>query len=117
MPKGELVILGKFEWWSEKDEANVKNHKDANGNGISFRDILPVFDDPYFYEIYDIKHSDGGQDRYNGFGYVEKAGVSVVQVVYTEQGRTHIISARPATSQERRMYYERLRAIHSQMRG
>lgn len=114
MPKGKLVVSGKFEWWSEKDEANMRNHKDANNNGISFNDILPAFDDPYFYEIYDIKHSYNGQDRYNGLGYVEKAGLSVVQVVYTEQGRIHIISARPATSQERKMYYERLRKIYSE---
>ena len=106
MPKGELVVCGKFEWWSEKDEINI---------GISFRDILPVFDDPYFYEIYDIHHSEKNQDRYNGLGYVEKTGLSVVQVVYTETGRTHIISARPATSRERKMYYERLRKIYSEM--
>lgn len=115
MPKGELVVSGKFEWWSEKDEANILKHKDANNNGISFNDILSVFDDPYFFEIYDAKHSDNEQDRYNGLGYVEKAGLSVVQVVYTEQGRTHIISARPATSQERKMYYDRLRKIYSEM--
>ena len=113
MPKGKLVICGNFEWWSEKEEANIRNHKDANNNGISFRDILPVFSDPNFYEIYDIKHSDGEQDRYNGFGYVEKAGLRIVQVVYTELGRTHIISARPATAQERKMYYDRLREIYS----
>ncbi|MCI5520908.1 MAG: BrnT family toxin [Treponema sp.] len=115
MPKGELVVCGKFEWWSEKDEINIDTHKDANNIGISFRDILPVFDDPYFYEIYDIHHSEKNQDRYNGLGYVEKTGLSVVQVVYTETGRTHIISARPATSRERKMYYERLRKIYSEM--
>lgn len=115
MPKGELVIREKYEWWSQKNEANIANHKDANNNGISFDDILSVFDDPYFYEIYDIKHSDAEQDRYNGFGYVEKSGLSVVQVTYTETGRTHIISARPATSQERKMYYDRLRKIYSEV--
>lgn len=115
MPKGKLIVCGNFEWWSEKNEANIMNHKDANKQGISFKDILSVFDDPYFFEIYDSKHSDAGQDRYNGFGYVEKSGLSVVQVVYTEAGRIHIISARPATSQERKMYYERLRQIHSEM--
>ena len=113
MPKGELVTCGKYEWWSEKNEANKANHKDANNNGISFEDILPVFDDPFFYEIYAINHSDTEQDRYIGLGYVEKTGLSVVQVVYTESGRTHIISARPATSQEREMYYDRLRQIYS----
>lgn len=110
MPKGELVICGRFEWWSEKDEANIKNNK-----GISFRDVLPAFDNPYFYEIYDTKHSNEKQDRYNGFGNVNKAGLSVVQIVYTETGRIHIISARPATSQERKMYYDRLRKIYSEM--
>lgn len=115
MPKGKLIVCGNFEWWDEKDEANIRKHKDAANVGISFRDILPVFSDPYFFEIYDAKHSDNGQDRYIGLGYVEKSGLSVVQVVYTEQGRTHIISARPATSQERKMYYERLREIYSEM--
>ena len=115
MLKGELVKFGRFEWWSEKENANIRNHKDANNNGIPFRDILPIFDDPYFYEIYDIKHSDAEQDSYNGFGYVEKSGLSIVQVVYTETGRIHIISARPATSQERKMYYDRLRRIYHQM--
>ena len=115
MLKGELVKFGRFEWWSEKENANIRNHKDANNNGIPFRDILPIFDDPYFYEIYNIKHSDAGQDRYNGFGYVEKSGLSIVQVVYTETGRIHIISARPATAQERKMYYDRLRRIYHQM--
>ena len=47
MLKGELVQFGRFEWWSEKENANIKNHKGANNNGISFRDILPIFDDPY----------------------------------------------------------------------
>lgn len=115
MPKGKLVVEGRFEWFGEKDEANIRNHKDANNNGISFRDILPVFDDPYFYEIYDFKHSDDKQDRLIGFGYVEKAGLSVVQVVYTEDGRTHIISARAASAQERKMYYDRVAEIYSKM--
>ena len=108
MPKGELVIRGRFEWFSEKDELNVKNH------GFSFEQILDVFDDPYFYEIYDTGHSMLNQTRYNGFGYAE-GKVQVVQVVYTEEKRTHIISARPATSGERKLYYERLREIYSEM--
>ena len=32
---------GRFEWGSEKDELNIKNH------GFSFSEILEVFDDPY----------------------------------------------------------------------
>lgn len=50
MPKGELVVRGRYEWFKEKDEANVMKH------GFSFGQILDVFDDPRFYEIYDSKH-------------------------------------------------------------
>ncbi|QTQ13104.1 BrnT family toxin [Treponema parvum] len=107
MPKGKLVIKEQFEWFSEKSEVNKKH-------GFVFDEILDVFDDPYFYEIYDIKHSELNQTRYNGLGYA-KGKLQVVQIAYTENGRTHIISARPATSQERKMYYDRVREIYSQM--
>ena len=33
MLKGELVRFGRFEWWSEKEKANINSHKDANKNG------------------------------------------------------------------------------------
>ncbi len=104
MPKGELIIQGRFEWFSEKSEVNRKH-------GFAFDEILDVFDDPYFFEILDIAHSDLEQTRYNGFGYA-KGQLQVVQVAYTEEERTHIISARPATSRERKMYYDRLREIY-----
>ena len=68
----------------EKNDTNITNQKDANNKGISFDDILHIFDYPYFYKIYGIKHSDAEQGRYNGFGYVEKSVLSVVQTVYTE---------------------------------
>ena len=67
-----------------KNDTNITDHKDANNKGISFDDILHIFDYPYFYKIYGIKHSDAEQGRYNGFGYVEKLVLSVVQTVYTE---------------------------------
>ena len=107
MPKGELIIQGRFEWFSEKSEINKKH-------GFSFEEILDVFDDPYFYEILDIIHSNNEQTRYNGFGYA-KGQLQVVQVVYTENERTHIISARAATSRERKLYFERIRQIYSGM--
>jgi uncharacterized DUF497 family protein len=61
--------------------------------------------------IYDSNHSAKNQTRYFGLGYAEK--FCVVQVSYTEENRIHIISARPATSRERKMYYDRLREIYS----
>ena len=42
MPKGELVVCGNFEWWSEKNDLNKINHKDKNNKGIGFEDILDV---------------------------------------------------------------------------
>ncbi|MCI5829130.1 MAG: BrnT family toxin [Treponema sp.] len=107
MPKGELVTQGCYEWFSEKNEINKKKH------GISFEEVVSIFKDPYFYEIYDAKHSVSGQERYIGFGYVNNT-FSVVQINYTEETKvTHIISARCATTKEREMYYERLRKIYS----
>ncbi len=105
MPKGKLIIKDKFEWFNEKDELNKVNH------GFYFEEILDVFKAPNFYEIYDDKHSAEKQSRYFGLGYAKK--ICVVQVSYTEEKRIHIISARPATSRERKMYYDRLREIYS----
>ncbi len=107
MPKGTLIIKGNYEWFEEKNDLNIKNHK-----GISFADITSVFDDPYFFEIYDQKHSKNGQDRYNGFGIVNNMFI-VIQIVYTETCRKHIISARHATSNERKEYYDRIRKLNS----
>lgn len=107
MPKGELIVKGQFEWFSEKSKLNKKH-------GFAFHEILDVFDDPYFYEIYDIKHSDVNQTRYNGFGCA-KGTLQAVQVAYTQDKRTHIISARPATSRERKLYYDRIRQIDSEV--
>ncbi len=106
MPKGELVIKGRFEWFSEKDELSIKKH------GFSFEQILDVFDDPYFYEIFDENHSDIGQNRFFGLGCIAEKFL-VVQVAYTEDDeRIHLITARDATAKERKAYYDRLREIY-----
>lgn len=65
MLKGELEIDGLFEWWSDKNEANIKKHH------YSFKEVEKIFNDPYFYEIYDIEHSDEEQARYFGLGIIE----------------------------------------------
>lgn len=103
MPKGELVIKGQYEWFKEKSEINRKH-------GFEFDEILDMFEDPFFYEIIDSLHSDWTQIRYNGIGY-SKGVLKVVQVAFTERSRIHIISARPATSGERKLYYERIREV------
>ncbi len=105
MPKGKLIKKGKFEWFEEKNTLNIKKH------GFSFEDILDVFDDPYFYEIYDTKHSDSKQDRFFALGTSSK--FYVVSLSYTEDNHIHLISARRATLTERSKYYERLRKLNS----
>lgn len=93
---------GKFEWDSEKDEANFKKH------GIHFAEILEAFDDPYFFEMYDVRHSSDDEERMLGVGNIQ--GMLVVTTVFTERTRTRIISSRRATAREEVLYYERQNA-------
>ena len=92
------VIHGKYEWDSDKNEINMRKH------GIAFEEILPVFDDPYFYEIYDETHSTASEERYVGVGNV--AGMMIVTTVFTERERIRIINARLATALEEELYNE-----------
>lgn len=95
---------GRFEWDSDKDKINQKKH------GIPFRKILSVFDDPMFLEKYDENHS-FAEDRIIGIGSIEN--IIVVVVVFTERTRVRIISARLASVNERKGYYERIRQIYN----
>ena len=104
VPKGELIVKGRFEWFKEKDEQNVINH------GFSFEQILDIFNDVNFYEIYDSKHSKLNEDRYFGLGCTNK--LFVVAVSYTEKDLIHIISARLASPKEKNIYDAYCREIN-----
>ena len=95
---GDTIIHGNFEWDSEKAEANIKNH------GISFEEILPMFDDPLFWEQYDFNHSTVDETRY--FGIAKVKGFAVVVSCYTERKRIRIYSARISTPEEEKKYEE-----------
>ena len=96
---------GKYEWDSEKDEANFKKH------GIRFLEAKSVFSDPYLLVGYDIEHSQY-EDRYYGVGCIE--GFFVLVVFFTERdGRTRIISARGADKELKEAYNERIRKINA----
>ena len=72
-------------------------------HGIDFRDAALLFNDENYLKFYDAEHSDD-EDRYNIIGKVGE----ILFVVYTERKtRIRIISARIATPQERRWYYDR----------
>ena len=88
----------RFEWDSDKNKKNKVKH------GLSFEQILPIFDDPFFLEYYDKEHSFENEDRFFGLGSVQ--GVVVVAASYTERMRTRIISARLAMPKEEEAYNE-----------
>lgn len=87
----------KFEWDEEKNLSNQKKHH------ISFETAVFVFSDENHIELYDYENSTLEEDRYIAIGLVG----DVLYVVFTEKkDATRIISARKATPQERRDYYD-----------
>ena len=88
-----------FEWDDEKEKINIVKH------GIDFTTAARVFKDENRLELYDETHSDT-EDRYITIGIID--GIAyLVMVVYTEREESiRLISARKATKQERRMYYD-----------
>ena len=102
---GENVIHGRFEWDKEKEAINIKKH------GISFEEILPMFDDPLFWEKEDFTHSSLDETRYIGTAKVN--GFSVIISCYTERERIRIISARASTKEEERLYEQWCKQFYS----
>lgn len=85
-----------FEWDPDKAAMNVKKH------GVDFSEAMTVFGDPFEVTISDPDHSDR-ESRFLSLG--RSAIGRLIVVAYTERdGRTRIINAREATSQERRHY-------------
>jgi len=88
-----------FEWDDEKERKNIAKH------GIDFETAAAVFQDINRLEFYDEKHSID-EDRYITIGLIDGEAY-IVMVVYTEREEAiRLISARKATKQERRMYYD-----------
>lgn len=86
----------KFEWDEDKNRQNIKKHN------ISFETAVNIFKDPHCLIIYDFIHS-LDEDRYIAIGKI----VDVLFVVYTERPDcTRLISARIATENEKRTYYD-----------
>lgn len=93
------------EWDSKKAEVNVSKHE-----GLTFEEAAEVFDDPFALEKFDENHSTIEESRYIVIGRIKRQIVTLV--VYTPRdNKRRIISARYATSIERKAYYDRLRKI------
>ena len=87
-----------FEWDAQKAAINKKKH------GVSFEEASTVFGDPLSVTIDDPLHS-VGEERFVIIGRSHKQRTLVV--VHAERGNNiRIISARLATSPEKRTYEE-----------
>jgi uncharacterized DUF497 family protein len=83
-----------FEWDTNKAQVNLEKH------GVTFEEASEVFFDP-FYQTGDTTAS--GEVRLFVLGY--SLAYRLLLVVYVERTpRTRIISARPVTRQERKLY-------------
>lgn len=90
-------ICGSFEWDENKEKTNVQKH------GLSFSEILPIFDDPLFIEKLDQANSTLDETRYIGMGRVD--GTVVIVSCYTPRAkRIRIINARISTKREAQIY-------------
>lgn len=86
-----------FEWDEDKAKSNIQKH------GVTFEEAAEVFFDP-FYQTGDAS-VDEDEERAFIIGYTFPQ--RLLLAVYAERGeRIRIISARPATRTERRLYEE-----------
>jgi hypothetical protein len=83
-----------FEWNEDKAQINREKH------GVTFEEAAEVFFDP-FYQVGDATANNEQRNFILGYSIAQR----LLLVVYLERGsRTRIISARPATRTERKLY-------------
>jgi uncharacterized protein len=86
--------MSRFEWDADKNLANRRKH------GISFKEASTIFDGPVL-SLGD--EGDESEIRERSYGLL--GGIVVVCVIHTDRnGVTRIISARKATSNERKLF-------------
>jgi uncharacterized DUF497 family protein len=86
----------KFTWDEKKRQTNIEKH------GIDFAEVPPMFDGNVF-TIEDLRF-DYGETRYITFGLLQ---YRVIVVAHTEDDEViRIISARKATKNEEKRYFE-----------
>ena len=88
-----------FEWDEAKNQANIGKH------GVSFETAKRIFDRPVLTSP--DRRTNYGEDRYVSMGQMGHA--TLIVVTHTRRdGRIRLISARPASRKERRLYYEQI---------
>lgn len=92
------VHMIKFEWDQSKANSNLKKH------GVSFSEAKSVFYDEFAVQYYDGEHS-GTEERFLLLGMSAESRILLVCHCERNNGDTlRIISARKATSKERKFY-------------
>lgn len=85
-----------FEWDANKAKSNIQKH------GVTFEEAVEVFFDP-FYQTGDASADEETRDFIIGYTFSQR----LLLAVCMERGdRTRIISSRPATRAERKVYEE-----------
>ena len=88
----------RFEWDRGKAKSNLSKH------GVSFEEAATVFGDPLSLTISDPGHSDE-EDRFVTIGVSSK--LRTIVLAHTDRGdHVRIVSARQATTRERKDYEE-----------
>jgi len=90
----------RFEWDARKNEANARKH------GVSFEEAREVFDDPLHLALLDERF-DYFQERWITIGATRGRRIVVAANLYfddEDEEIVRIISAREATTKERRQY-------------
>lgn len=93
----------KFEWDRKKETMNIKKH------GVTFEQASYVFSDTYALSLFDDEHSEE-EERYILLG--KSLNETLLLVVHTFRDKNgvesiRIISARKATSHEKKAYQKR----------
>jgi uncharacterized DUF497 family protein len=89
------VIFGDFEWDGQKASSNRNKH------GVAFEEAAEAMRDPLAVDFEDVANPD------NILTLAMSPRDRILYVITTERGdRVRIISARVATSHERRLYQE-----------
>lgn len=90
-----------FAWDDKKNKQNRAKHK------VSFETATLVFDDPQ--AVSRLERIENGEERWQTLGSAGGVVILLVAHIYCEEGGEeviHIISARKATPQERKIYEE-----------
>jgi len=85
-----------FEWYPKKAETNKRKH------GVTFQEGTTVFGDPLAITYADPDHSED-EERHITFGLSTQKRLLVVSHAH-RGSRTRIISTRPMTRKERKIY-------------